>query len=350
MSNELTIEVFAAVRARLDAGEPSSPVIDEKVWPHIQETWLGRLADALDRGDVELLRAYDEAYRRAYAERTGVELSPIALPVAEAEPYGGPPKGVPEEPASRMDTTTAALSIADIERAVLPYMQGAAPAPAPPSAVDDLGDHPLVGETGFIKLNLDGPVLPFGRPPPSAAAAPPPSGAFEPSADDAAGGPRTIQRGRASDEVLDEPSVNETAFMTALVIEEPLPFKPATSRDAFPPRPAETHEPHPDTGATTHITVGSVPISTALPFAPVSAQGGTMIGDRTLQELAALEVEIGHGVGRVPEVLAAFGLDRAQFVALRRELERRCEVDPSLKDQLEAERAAYAAWRKQQTR
>jgi hypothetical protein len=91
-------------------------------------------------------------------------------------------------------------------------------------------------------------------------------------------------------------------------------------------------------------------VSTALPFAPVSAQGGTMIGDRTLQELAALEVEIGHGVGRVPEVLAAFGLDRARFVALRRELERRCEQDPSLKQQLGAERAAYAAWRKEQAR
>ena len=75
-----------------------------------------------------------------------------------------------------------------------------------------------------------------------------------------------------------------------------------------------------------------------------------MIGDRTLQELAALEVEIGHGVGRVPEVLAAFGIDRAQFVARRRELERRCEQDPTLKEQLEAERAAYSAWRKQQAK
>jgi hypothetical protein len=108
MGEEATIETFATLRARLDAEEPTAAVIashdlDHEAWSEIQETWLGRLAEALDRGDLEVLKAYDEAYRTAYAERTGVELSPITLP----EPHGEPTESAAEEARSRIDTTTA---------------------------------------------------------------------------------------------------------------------------------------------------------------------------------------------------------------------------------------------------
>lgn len=134
--------------------------------------------------------------------------------------------------------------------------------------------------------------------------------------------------------------------MMALDVEDdPLPYEPGGG--VAPPHVAPRMAPHPQAGSTKRLAVDDTPLRAAIPFRPVSPLGATVIGQLTLQQIAALEVEIAHGFGRIPDVLAAFSLDRERYLMLKEELHQRLQ-DPEVKRTYEQEREAYIRWRGQQ--
>jgi hypothetical protein len=317
MNPQLALEDFAKVRARLDADHEMPAVLADHgltaaEWDQAQERWLARLSDALDCGEMELLRAYDTAYQAAL-ERLGVAPRPIAA----QQPRDAP--GVESSLPGRNET--AAISFDDIQRAILPYVSGqspSAPSPAP------LEEHPAIGETGFLSaVSFDDP-LPFGE---------------------------TVQEPRREPGSRGGPSVSdETAFLPALALEEPLPFARATS--ARPPPSLQATEPvsrRPIDSGTAELRVDAA-ASMVLPFRPVSPRGSSRVGPLTLQQAAALEVEVAQGIGRVAEVLGRFNLDQNAYHTVRTVLARLRAADPELARHYQAEREAYSAWRSKHRR
>ncbi|WP_437721926.1 hypothetical protein [Sorangium sp. So ce861] len=117
----ILLEEFAQIRALLDAGRPKREVLaavglDGGRWNEVEEGWLASLADDLERGDPSSLRAFEGAYRLAWAERGGRHETP-ATPLVDA---------VAGEPDSESDgTSTALLSAAAFTpREVLPFQRG----------------------------------------------------------------------------------------------------------------------------------------------------------------------------------------------------------------------------------
>lgn len=329
------LEVLALVRARLDAGVPLPEALPDGVtveaWPDLQREALVGFADALERGDTTLLTAYKTAYEATYAEQAGIETE---LPLDEARderrscaevPTATPPSPPPPLPpvASAAPDETGFLSadaLCPIE--AVPFAaEGAATAPQP---LGEMTPHEAMGETGFLDAeSLTDDPLPFEHR--RAAAEPPPLQA-------------------------PEGSMDGTSFMAAVSVSDALPFEGAAASPPPPTTSSPKGAPHPEAGGTSYVQVdeGSVP-QAALPFA-ATQDGQQDLGELTLQQLAALEVEVAHAVGRVPEVLAHFGVDAKAYRELKKKLAQRTADDPSAAEAFDAEKAAYLTWRKEQPR
>lgn len=316
------LQSLAVVRARLDAGVPLAEALPEGVteeaWPELQQETLVSFADALERGNGSMLAEYKAAYEKAYAEHAGVETE---LPIDDQRDERRRAAAVPTVPhtpaaAPSPDETSFLSAGALVPLEPVPFSsQGGGSAPQP---LEELAPHASVGETGFLDAEALGVAsLPFG------------------------GGSSTDQ---------EQPSlagsVDETAFVTAIPDTEVLPF----AGQSAPPSASPTSSPHPQTGGTSHVQVsdGSVP-EAALPFASTH-RGNEDLGGLTLQQLAALEVEVAHAVGRVPEVLAHFGVDAEVYRRLKQTFAQRIATDPSLAQVFDTEKAAYLAWRSAQKR
>ncbi len=386
----ITLNDFASTRASLDAGDNvPGGLID--CWDDEQQSWLLRISDALDRGERELLEAYESAYSEAWNAKTQLEAPPIAMPKpkpAEQPEFPGP--DVLALPDVSIDET-AEISLASIGRATLPF---AAAASTPPSraavAIEQDNDQagetslgiPVVGdetlpfgdeapdtsidETGIIDNALleqalrEGslPFDPDGAPAPSARATDdrphPDVGATgfmpalsfddpEPGADESA---TPLSAGGPAGGVE---NIDQTAFMDAIVIDDdPLPFDAAVGGGGTPNPVAAAMQPHAQAGGTKRVEISDTPLGSVMPFEPVTRLGTITIGHLTLQQLAALEVEVANGIGRIPEVLTAFHLDSTSYRALRSELLERCR-SPQVKRFYEQEREAYARWRSQRS-
>lgn len=313
---------LAETRARLDVGVPLAEALPEGVteeaWPELQQETLVGFADALERGDASLLAEYKAAYEKAYAEHAGVETE---LPIDDQRDERRSAAAVPPAPHAPAATPSpdetsflSAGALGPLEP--VPFSsQGGGSAP---QALEDLAPHASVGETGFLDAEALGVAsLPFGAGPSPAEEPPSPAG-----------------------------SVDETAFVTAIPDSEVLPFAGQSATPSARP----TSSPHPQTGGTSHVQVsaGSVP-EAALPFASTH-RGSEDLGGLTLQQLAALEVEVAHAVGRVPEVLAHFGVEAEVYRRLKQTFAQRAAADPSLAQVFDTEKAAYLAWRSAQKR
>ncbi|AUX46168.1 uncharacterized protein SOCE26_076730 [Sorangium cellulosum] len=117
----ISLEEFARLRALLDSGQPKPEVLaavglDGSRWSEVEEAWLASLADDLERGESSSVRAFEGAYRLAWAERGGRHEAP-ATPLVDA---------VAGEPDAESDgTSTALLSAAAFSpREVLPFQRG----------------------------------------------------------------------------------------------------------------------------------------------------------------------------------------------------------------------------------
>ncbi|KYF83656.1 hypothetical protein BE20_14085 [Sorangium cellulosum] len=69
----VSLEEFARVRARLDAGRPKREVLadlglDASRWNEVEEEWLASLADDVERGEPSSLRVFEAAYRVAWGQ------------------------------------------------------------------------------------------------------------------------------------------------------------------------------------------------------------------------------------------------------------------------------------------
>jgi hypothetical protein len=66
----LSVERFAALRARIEVGTPREVVLREagltrREWTELQRHWLDALAEAVTRGDVALAARYERRNQRA---------------------------------------------------------------------------------------------------------------------------------------------------------------------------------------------------------------------------------------------------------------------------------------------
>lgn len=246
---------------------------------------LVSFADALERGDASLLAEYRATYEKAYAEHAGVKAE-LAIGDQRDEQRIAAPVAVPPSPprAPGPDETSflAASALGTIEP--VPFASGGAA--SAPQRLGELAPHESVGDTGFIDASVLGEaVMPF----------------------------------RPEDDAPPEPSpaasVDETAFVAAVSVEEALPI----SGEAAPPPTASQvpAEAHPEVGGTSYVRMddGNVP-DAPLPFAS-TPRGQLDLGGLSLQQLAALEVEVAHAVGRVPEVLEHFGVTLQQYWAAK---------------------------------
>lgn len=313
-ASNIPLEKYAEVAAHIRrAGDANRATVLAEYgftagrWARISDDWTRAIGEDIDAGGSRLVLAFSEAFERALdAPRSTPRPNDAASRGSHPEVAPEAPSETPRPPVlpSTSLDETAAVDLSVLATSELPFEDRAAD---PPSPTELEGTHPEVGATAIATaIALDDAPLPFG-----------------------------------SEEHASN-SIDETAFMTAIdVDEDPLPYE--GTRPA--PTPVAPHMvPHPQTGSTKHIAVDSAPITTALPFHPVSALGSTRIGHLTIQQIAALEVEIEFGVGRLPEILSAFALNRERYLGLRAELERRLK-DAKVRDLFEREKSAVATWR-----
>ncbi|MEM1034355.1 MAG: hypothetical protein AAGN82_28725, partial [Myxococcota bacterium] len=326
---------YAQCRAQIDAtgsrdGLPVPAAAVEDGWARWQKRQLLSLADALERGDVAQIETYRTAYEEAYATHGGVS---VELPVdgghaaASSPPSAAAPSSVPS-PAPSPDETSFLAAAIDLGPA-LPFT------PAPPGAIiQPSSSIPLprdpAGETGVVDLAaLDLEPLPFSAPADAASEA----------------------RPNPTDGLTDEASIDETAAIT--VLPDPATALPFSGTNPAPPPTFEpAAAPPARTGATALVPLVAddelaLPPPRALPFS-ATTRGRERVDaaqPTTVQQLAAIEVELARAGGQIPRVLAHFGLDVAGYRALRGSWSQRTADDPSLAQVLDEEKEAYANWR-----
>jgi hypothetical protein len=302
---ELPLEDFAAVRAELDAERDlaaalSAYELTAAEWHDAEDAWLAKLGWALDHGEMDLLHRYDDMYQEA-CTRLAIPV-PTPSHVREAEPVS-----------LRGDDETAFLRLEEPGAKALPFLPGPANA-LPPTTVEA---HPSAGATAIARRPTEGAgVLPFG----------------DATEDDPPGSDTGPDRTRMA--------TQHTGVFAAARPEAPLPFVSTAPRATAP---VADEDPHRQAGATAELPVASRRRA-LVPFAPVTPRGATRVGHLTLQEAAALDIEIAENAGRITETLAKFGFDRNAFTAHRSALEWLLQDDVALARAFRAERETYASW------
>ncbi len=202
-------------------------------------------------------------------------------------------------------------------------------------------------ETAFILAAISDDVLPFqddpDKPPPSLARLAP-----------------SLDVGATSDAIpalrddplafFDMPSarnIDETAAVAALNLDDPLPF--AVGKGAPPPLSATDPDAGDLSGETGFIDLAALgDLEAPLPFqAPASAAtpptGARLFGGLTVQQLAAVAVELSIAPGARPTILAQYGL--SEQTARRAFDELRAEGDPALRSAWDDAYRQYHAYR-----
>ncbi len=170
-----------------------------------------------------------------------------------------------------------------------------------------------VEETGWILAVISDDVLPFQDDPHKP---PPPLARLGPSPDVGATSdaiPILRDDARACFDISsDVGNIDETAVVPALMLDDPLPFAPAAGT---PPPPSQADPSERDmSGETSFGDVAALgDLDAPLPFrAPASAAtpatGARLFGGLTIQQLAAVAVELSLAAHERPAILARYGL------------------------------------------
>ncbi len=239
----------------------------------------------------------DSVHRATIGQvRSAQPESPIATPTADS----------PAVPLTENIDETA-LVLAAIRDDVLPFRDDPH---KPPPPLASLGPSPDAGETSYaIHALPDDPRAFFGMPP-------------------------------------REPNIDETAAVPALVLDDPLPFAAA---DGTPPLSKPDPNERDLSGETGFVDIASLgDLDAPLPFqAPASgatpATGARLFGGLTIQQLAAVAVELSLAPDARAAILAHYGL--SEETAQRAFDDLRSDRDPVVRGAWNDAYTQYHAYR-----
>jgi hypothetical protein len=329
---DFSIDTFAEVRARLDAGQEPTAVfasiaLGENEWRSEAERLLGELADEVDRGEFDRVRAFKAKYRETWTAITG-----------------SPPGGT-----------------GDVQAAPAP-IDGSAKAPEAPVAVaiskasyqvaEEKAAKPLLGST-TMSLDLSAvPVsLPFktasGPAVPPPVRPPPPridTGTWEVTVDEVhrvaqslrTGGP-THAAGPATGEVTADELRNVIAPMSGASSRTLFSVDPSAPRAAatavpFRPPTAPPHAMREDTrGGFRSKDVGQYP-PTALPPEHPAFSGG--VGLMPLEEYARIFAVL-RKEANPTATFARLGIQPENWMAIARAYAIQFATDPALQQRFD---------------
>jgi hypothetical protein len=329
----ITLERYAALRARIDGGEGMGDVLTDAelsfdLWRDAERGWLGILGAEAARMRFALSQRYQQCY---LAERDDL------LPQPD-EPEQGD-----------IDGTSVGLNLRLDLGDALPFGDATAAQPPPPDVDEDdelqTRDERSVDETSFLDGVPARNTLPFERPQPAVPApapAPTPGPVLAPAP---VAAPAPVPAPVPRPVPAAEQSVDETVMVGDLRLDlGALPFEgdaatPTSAVDELPPLAAD------DLDGTGTLSV-SMLSDDALPFSPRG-----QLPELTPEQYASLHGELAVYPHAHADIIRKYGLDdEAQFAQLDATWNARLTTDHAAAQRHQTLVAQYTQWLRSQSR
>ncbi len=317
--SSLSLENFAAISARLDAGLPRDGVLREAglgqaAWEAELSTWLRNLAEQVQRQNYELFHRYTQwflQYRLEAEKQLGLQSAPLTSAAAPALPASGPeqpadwqylrwqaePTPPPIVASSPSVTSGPAVPPMPQVAAVPPMPQVAAVPPMPQAP-----EPPLFGDAPTSPPFVSG----YGAP---ASAAAPPSFGDAPTSPPFVTPPPVVGAPSFGDAPTSPPFVTPPPVVGA----PPLVTPPASGPHFAASAPALVTPPPSGVGA-----YFVAPEASAAPASHPPGTSGAYVPDVSLGDYAMLRAEIAVAPEQLERALAKYGIgDLATWQAVQ---------------------------------